>query len=291
MDFSQYLLLLLALAGPFGAYSETRMAPSPLRRLCEQALISSGLYHPKTRATIMSSGYRVEALTGYYLAVQLPRQEKPRVYNYTNRDGFELRYQMIYPAAFVAPDLLRGLKVVDLACGEGRLVEELRRGGVEVLGLDVHLSEYQKSKPYFVQASMDHTPFADQSIDVLMSSMGPIRYDLHDRQLMLRTLHEAHRVLKTGGVFRFSPLELDDLYPADPPATTKEAHDAHYARLQVWFMRNGARPERDLASTGLWPLPAGWKIKNFPSKDWFSTSPPDGQTRGPYYWMELERID
>jgi len=265
--------------------------PSRFRRMCEEALISTGLYTPKVRAEIVESGYTAESLNGHYVLVQLPKETKKRIFTYTNRDAFELAHQMIFPVEFLDPQRLRGLKVVDLACGEGRMVEDLRRQDVDVVGLDVHLSTYQKSKPYFVQASMDRTPFADKSVDVLMSSMGPIRYALNERDLIVRTLNEAHRILKTGGVFRISPLELDDLIPLKPASNDEAVQEKHYFHLQAVFGLTGARPETDLRSTGLWPLPPGWRIKSFPTAGWFHNAPSDIETRGPYYWLELERID
>lgn len=285
-------VLALLIAGPVVAFARFETSPTPFRRFCEQALISTGLYHPEIRATIVDEGYKAEPIEkGLFISVQLPEQTKKSIYTYTNRNAYELRRQMIYPAQFLDPKLLQGLKIVDLACGEGDLVEDLRREGVDAIGLDVHLGAYQKSKGYFVQASMDRTPFEDKSVDILMSSMGPIRYNLHDRALILKLLNEAHRILKPGGVFRISPLELDDLIPPEPGKGSGADGETHYQKVQVLFAVTGANPEVDLRSTGLWPLPSGWRIKSHPGNNWFNQPSMDIETRGPYYWIELERLD
>lgn len=261
--------------------------PSKMRRFCEEVLIAKGLYHPKKQAVIVDHGYEVQTPLPYVVSVKLPGQENAVAFSLTNRDRFEIVKQRLLPAKLVDPEELRGKKVADLACGDGCMVEDLRRADVDVVGVDVVLSEYQKSKPYFVQASMDDLPFEDKSMDVLYSTMGPIRYMVKDRAMMQRFLNEAHRVLKTGGVFRVSPIELEDLF--DP----EYVKSVSYRELQHHFVKREPDALLDLLNTGIFPLPQGLRIKAHADSGWFSTMffEDHDETRGPYYWVEFERVD
>ncbi|GAA4889651.1 class I SAM-dependent methyltransferase [Tessaracoccus lubricantis] len=105
--------------------------------------------------------------------------------------------------------------VLDLACGAGAMIERLQRPGRTVIGLDrseAELREAQRrGRGPLVQAHASYLPFADNSFDAVVSSIGISV--VADRP---RFLAEAARVLRPGGVFAaltpsLRPANIDDL--------------------------------------------------------------------------------
>lgn len=105
--------------------------------------------------------------------------------------------------------------VLDLACGAGAMVERLRRPGRTVIGLDRSASELAEAaargRGPLVQGHASYLPFADDSFDAVVTSLGVAV--VADRP---RFLEEAARVLRPGGVFAaltpsLRPVNLDDL--------------------------------------------------------------------------------
>ncbi len=105
----------------------------------------------------------------------------------------------------VEPDRLRGLKVVDVGCGMGRFVEDLRAFGVDAQGTDIVLSPDQKQKPWFKQADYLKLPYEDGSLDVIFETYGPSHFE--QEVLMTAALKEYKRVLRPGGIARLAPID------------------------------------------------------------------------------------
>lgn len=281
------LVLIATLFVTTHADAPVTVPPSKFLRFCEQTLIHSGLYRPKTQAMIASTDTNVRVLPGYQIEVRSPVSQRTQIFNYTNRDLNQLLEQKLYPSHALESIRTAGHRVLDMACGEGQVVESLRRKGVNAVGVDIYLGPYQRSKSYFAQASADATPFQNGTFDAVISTQGPISYlATTDRKTVRAILSEAHRVLKKGGVLLISPLWLFDLFPI-PQGENPFLWES---KVRQFLVQNGVDPERDLKHTALWPLPAGFRIKAAPEKEWFLGSPElDGD--GPFYWLELERID
>lgn len=105
--------------------------------------------------------------------------------------------------------------VLDLACGAGAMIERLQRPGRTIIGLDRSESELAEAaargRGPLVQGHASYLPFADESFDVVVTSLGV--GVVADR---FRFLEEAARVLRPGGVFAaltpsLRPMNLDDL--------------------------------------------------------------------------------
>lgn len=104
--------------------------------------------------------------------------------------------------------------VVDIGCGSGAMSRELSRDDRVVIGVD--LSEHElaraqtRSAGPWVLADARQLPFADSSVDAVVSTLGLAV--IHP----LRTwLDEVHRVLKPGGVLAALTPTVRPVSPSD----------------------------------------------------------------------------
>lgn len=248
------------------AWATKPLAPSWRRMMCEKALISTGVYKPPVRARIHSPpDYRVDRKE--FKVVVRNATGSATTYNRTDRDLFELHDMMLYPPEYLRLERLQGKAVLDLACGDGSLVEELRRKGVEVTGLDVFLNGYQMSKDYYVKAGADDTGFADATFDLILATQGPLTYESGD--VLAGVLKEIARILKPGGRLLVSPVYGKEIW--DRPSLST------------------ASPEVLLKGTPWMDLPGGLHIVNHASLEWLRYPASDrGATLG-YYWLEIRK--
>ena len=116
---------------------------------------------------------------------------------------------------------LRGLRVLDLGCGNGCYTEELARRAEFVFGIDVHmphLQAFQQDIPR-VQGRGEQLPFASDSFDAV--TMIEV---LEHTECDAKVLTECFRVLKPGGLLAlFVP---NKLYPF-------ESHPCHIGGLGI----------------------------------------------------------
>src|SRR5882762_7959280 len=116
---------------------------------------------------------------------------------------------------------LRGLRVLDLGCGNGCYTEELARRAEFVCGIDLHmphLQAFQEAIPR-VQGRGEQLPFASDSFDAV--TMIEV---LEHTESDAKVLTECFRVLKPGGLFGlFVP---NKLYPL-------ESHPCHVGGLGI----------------------------------------------------------
>lgn len=109
------------------------------------------------------------------------------------------------PATEVYADLVRAQmqadsRVLDLGCGRGGLVEQLKHPLRQVVGLDpdwLSLREHRLDLPR-TAATSEHLPFAEKSFDVVFAS-----WVLEHLPRPLVTFRAVNRVLKPGGAFVF----------------------------------------------------------------------------------------
>ena len=99
-----------------------------------------------------------------------------------------------------------GLRVLDLACGTGRHLQQLRRAGLNATGIDLSLKLLTKAKARpgvpdtLVRGDMRTLPFANDAFDGLVSFFTSFGYFLtpeEDRDV----LAEMRRVLRAGAPF------------------------------------------------------------------------------------------
>ncbi len=262
-----FIILILLEAGLGTSLWASDIPAQGFAGFCERVLINSGLLRPAVHAKLHTSGELAHAEKSI-IKVQLAPSEEPTIYARTNRSLRDLlEFDPTYPSEFMRPDGLLGKKILDLACGDGRMVEQLRRLGVDIVGLDIYLTPYQMSRSYFVRASGHDTGLPAQSFDIVFSSLGPFFYMNKHPEFIQQLYREVHRILKPGGVLRISGINLDKDFAA-----------------------TGTNPEVDLAGTAYWPLPPGLRIKNFPKRYWFTEFSP-GEGHLARYWLEIERVD
>jgi ubiquinone/menaquinone biosynthesis C-methylase UbiE len=125
------------------------------------------------------------------------------------RMGFDVYRDLINTPAFLEmlPDV-RGLRGLDVGCGEGHNTRQVAKRGAIMTAIDIaptfirHASEMEAAEPLGIRyhlATAQRIPFADGSFDFAMATMS-----LMDVAQPERAVREISRVLKPGGFFQFS---------------------------------------------------------------------------------------
>jgi ubiquinone/menaquinone biosynthesis C-methylase UbiE len=148
----------------------------------------------------------------------------------------------------------RGLRVLDLACGSGAFLADLRRAfpRAHIAGLDLspaYLPEARRRSGVeaLVQAPAERLPFADASLDAVTCI-----YLFHELPPRVRpqVAGEIARVLKPGGLLSFA----DSVQAQDEPALARMLesfpaffHEPYYGSYQstdlaALFAETGLRP-------------------------------------------------
>lgn len=128
-----------------------------------------------------------------------------------SRAGYDKYRDALNTPAFL--DFLpavKGLKGLDVGCGEGTNTRSVVAQGAEMTGLDIaptflrHARETEASDPHGINYVLGDgltLPFADASFDFATAFMSMM--DMADQPTVLG---EVYRVLKPGGFFQFSIL-------------------------------------------------------------------------------------
>jgi SAM-dependent methyltransferase len=135
----------------------------------------------------------------------------------------------VYLAAIDAPLLaVCSGRVLELACGSGRLLDRLRAlpAVVEAVGLDIApqmlVAAAERGHERLVQAAAETLPFLPEEFDTVVCAFYTLR-DLDRRHVYA----EVTRVLRPGGVFAF---------------TLRSYYTAYLETLWRKFLRHGRRP-------------------------------------------------
>lgn len=151
-----------------------------------------------------------------------------------------------WPEAFLTPYLAepQDLKVLDVGCGQGRIVKELRARGMEVSGTDTSDAMLEKAgkecpESTFRRLVNGRIPWDDNSFNV--ASLLTVLTAVPGRQEQSTLISECLRVLEPGGLLFVSDLPLQ------------------------WDVRHRLRYEAGLAKYGeygVWDFPDGGTVRH-----------------------------
>lgn len=116
---------------------------------------------------------------------------------------------------------VRGLRVLDVGCGEGRFCRMLAKRGAAVVGIDptaglLESAEAKGGGPSYEEAHAEALPFADASFDLVVSYLSLI--DIEDYRLGIQ---EMARVLRHQG--RLVVANLSSFVTTSPTGWVKNA--------------------------------------------------------------------
>ncbi len=103
---------------------------------------------------------------------------------------------------FIKKYISNGDKVLDLGCGNGRLIDLLKDLDIKYVGIDsseklISLAKQKYPKHEFLKANALKLPFKDNSFDKIISIA--VLHHIPSRELRLKFLKEIKRVLKPNG--------------------------------------------------------------------------------------------
>lgn len=187
-------------------------------------LLSGTMSNASTCESLFKNVDRVESLP------------QPTGYIPTNR-GIE-HFVQEAPEYLLPIDSMRGRTVLDVACGKGRLVTELRSQGIEAFGTDVRIP--LGASPFLLRGDARQLPFHDGQFDIVYSAWAMfdgIYMGQETNRDVVKMLREIRRVLKPGGVARimsvdFNYLRFRALLLAVPGLGIKR----HFVSLTDWTM-------------------------------------------------------
>lgn len=187
--------------------------------VCPERLVGYRAY-PEVRYPDGISVRHVSRWLGLYDRVHIAYPDGGEVsFNRTNRTPDRMIHEKLYPVALLSLRTLVGKEVLDIGCGGGAFVENLRAKGVNAYGSDIILTPRQRKKPYLVQAQSTALPFPPDSFDVVYSTWSFLAYeggkpDAASQARVASFLREVARVTKVGGLIRLSPVPHEQVSSA-----------------------------------------------------------------------------
>jgi ubiquinone/menaquinone biosynthesis C-methylase UbiE len=111
----------------------------------------------------------------------------------------------IWPEYHIFRDYIKdGDKILDIGCGNGRLLDLFEDRKIEYLGIDSSENQVQEAKKKypdyaFLTADALGLPFSNGTFDKVF--LVAVLHNVPSRELRLRILKEGRRVLKADGLF------------------------------------------------------------------------------------------
>jgi ubiquinone/menaquinone biosynthesis C-methylase UbiE len=176
------------------------------------------------------------------------------------RAGYDVYRDALNTPAFLAMlPPVRGLKGLDIGCGEGANTRQIARLGARMHAIDIaptfirHAQAAEQAEALgIIYCTGDgmHLPFGEASFDFATAFMCLM--DMPDQAAVLR---EAHRVLRPGGFLQFSILHPCFVPPhrkvlRDADGRTRAVELAGYfdridGRIDTWWFETLPRAERE----------------------------------------------
>ena len=188
--------------------------------------------------------------------------------------------------------LVRGLRVLDAACGEGYGSSLLAASAASVVGVDVscdaiaHASErYGATNVRFLAASVTNLPLADASVDAVVS-FETIEHLAEQREM----LAEFRRVLSPSGILVISspnrPVYNEDADAANHYHVRELDRDELAQLLTAGFPAQAWYAQRVLAQSAIWSHDAGTAGTEFVTLDGARAEPAP-----PMYFLVIAAAD
>ncbi|MBI2240886.1 MAG: class I SAM-dependent methyltransferase [Magnetospirillum gryphiswaldense] len=122
-------------------------------------------------------------------------------YDSSYSSPYALRYRQELFASILEGVEVKGLRVLDMACGGGQNSTFFKERGAEVTGLDISdaqctIFQHRFPDSVVVTGSMTQMSFSDASFDLVVTESLH-----HSHPHLQQCLAEVHRVLKPGGRF------------------------------------------------------------------------------------------
>ncbi|MBX7047381.1 MAG: class I SAM-dependent methyltransferase [Ignavibacteria bacterium] len=136
-------------------------------------------------------------------------EENAEAWTVLSREGYDLyRNHLNTPAFFeILPDV-KGLKGIDIGCGEGYNTRLLAEKGADMTAIDIselfikYAQMEEEKKNFGIKYSVadgEELPFKNESFDFAAAFMSLM--DIPDSE---KAVKEIYRILKPGGFFQFS---------------------------------------------------------------------------------------
>jgi SAM-dependent methyltransferase len=195
----------------------------------------------------------------------MPRHSSSTVLDFLGKRGES-------SAAFFLPFLTRETTLLDIGCGPGAVTAALAGRVRRAIGIDIEPGAIERARRLaaqsdamameFIAADMTRLPFADNAFDAVFAH--GVLYHL-DAVTLTRTLTEARRVLRPGGVIgiRDSDTGGDILHPESQGLLrTLDLWMKWYGHADSDSVRFGRRQSAVLREHGLTPVWSGASYVN-----------------------------
>ncbi|KPJ72346.1 hypothetical protein AMJ52_06595 [candidate division TA06 bacterium DG_78] len=136
-------------------------------------------------------------------------EENAEAWTTLSREGYDIYRDHVNTPAFLSMlGNVKGLKGLDIGCGEGHNTREIAKKGAFMAGIDIsekfiHYAQHREDQyPLhikYMRASGLNIPFKDESFDFCVAIMSLMDMSEHES-----AIKEAYRVLKKNGFFQFS---------------------------------------------------------------------------------------
>ena len=140
-------------------------------------------------------------------------EDTRRNYNLIADDFSRTRRNLWPELSFLKEYVENGDKILDLGCGNGRLAELFKDKEIEYVGIDnseklIELAKnrYATEKIRFIATDGVNLPFPDSYFNKIFSIA--VLHHIPSRELRLKFLNEAQRVLKKDGIVVFTVWNL-----------------------------------------------------------------------------------
>lgn len=116
----------------------------------------------------------------------------------------------IYPDHFLSDENLKGMKILDLGCGNGLLVRQWRELGYEAFGVDLFLEESHLDPPVLTRQDLRAVSFEDGTFDRVFCTYVLLKKGALQPEFLVEGVRESLRVMRPGGELYIAPTSVDE---------------------------------------------------------------------------------